>query len=269
MRFEAHLGAVLTRGRAVDRRRRSPRQGCIRGHAAASPWPPASTDPTSLRRRKERTLAGLLRHRWRLAVNNAVAGSPRRARGRSPRAVRAGGARSRRDGVAAADLSTDQRIVTLGAKDPHLVELLFQYGRYLLIACSRPGTQPANLQGLWNEEVRAPWSSNFTININTQMNYWPAETTGLAELHEPLITMVEGLAVNGRKTAADQLRGGRVGGASQHRRVAPHGDGRRLGHAAIRCGRSGRWPARGSRSTCTSTSCSAAICATCAIARIR
>jgi alpha-L-fucosidase 2 len=99
------------------------------------------------------------------------------------------------------DLPTDQRIVTAGVKDPRLLELLFQYGRYLLIACSRPGTQAANLQGLWNDEVRAPWSSNFTININTQMNYWPAETTGLAELHEPLIRMVEELAVNGRKTA--------------------------------------------------------------------
>jgi alpha-L-fucosidase 2 len=110
--------------------------------------------------------------------------------------------------AAAGDLPTDQRIVTLGAKDPHLIELLFQYGRYLLIACSRPGTQPANLQGLWNDEVRAPWSSNFTININTQMNYWPAETTGLAELHEPLITLIEGLAVNGRNTATTNYGAG-------------------------------------------------------------
>ena len=100
------------------------------------------------------------------------------------------------------DLTTDRRIATLGAGDPGLVELLFQYGRYLLIACSRPGTQAANLQGLWNEEVRAPWSANYTININTQMNYWPAETTGLSELHEPLLAMVEELAVSGRKTAA-------------------------------------------------------------------
>jgi alpha-L-fucosidase 2 len=102
----------------------------------------------------------------------------------------------------AADLPTDRRIVERGARDPGLVELLFQYGRYLLIACSRPGTQPANLQGLWNEEVRAPWSSNYTININTEMNYWPAETTGLAELHEPLLAFVGELAVNGRITAS-------------------------------------------------------------------
>jgi len=98
------------------------------------------------------------------------------------------------------EVSTDRRIARGGA-DPGLVELLFQYGRYLLIASSRPGTQPANLQGVWNEDVRAPWSANYTININTQMNYWPAETTALPELHEPLITMVEQLSVNGTKTA--------------------------------------------------------------------
>ena len=103
---------------------------------------------------------------------------------------------------AGGDASLDRRIASAGAGDPRLVELLFQYGRYLLIACSRPGSQPANLQGLWNEEMRAPWSSNYTININTQMNYWPAETTALPELHEPLITMVEQLSVNGTKTAA-------------------------------------------------------------------
>ena len=59
--------------------------------------------------------------------------------------------------------------------------LYFQYGRYLLISSSRPGTQPANLQGIWNDEVRPAWRCNYTININTQMNYWPAETSNLAE----------------------------------------------------------------------------------------
>ena len=97
-------------------------------------------------------------------------------------------------------LTTDQRIMKLGARDPQLVELLFQYGRYLLIACSRPGSQPANLQGLWNDELRAPWSSNFTININTQMNYWPAEPAGLPELHEPLLAFIPELAATGSKT---------------------------------------------------------------------
>jgi alpha-L-fucosidase 2 len=97
---------------------------------------------------------------------------------------------------------TDQRVRTSGGNDASLVELLFQYGRYLLIASSRPGTQPANLQGIWNEEVRAPWSANYTININTQMNYWPAETAALPELHTPLLDFIGQLSKNGRRTAS-------------------------------------------------------------------
>lgn len=85
--------------------------------------------------------------------------------------------------------------------DPELEALLFQYGRYLLIASSRPGAQPANLQGIWNEMVRPPWSSNWTVNINTQMNYWPAEPANLAECHLPLLDMIRDLSVNGEKTA--------------------------------------------------------------------
>jgi alpha-L-fucosidase 2 len=111
-------------------------------------------------------------------------------------------------------LPTDRRIATRGGSDPGLVELVFQYGRYLLIASSRPGTQPANLQGLWNDDVRAPWSSNYTININTQMNYWPAETAGLPELHEPLLRFVRELAVPGAKTAATTY--GARGWAAHH-----------------------------------------------------
>jgi alpha-L-fucosidase 2 len=99
------------------------------------------------------------------------------------------------------DLPTDERIDTLGAKDLALVGQLFQYGRYLLISCSRPDTQPANLQGIWNAETRPPWSSNYTININAQMNYWPAENTNLAELHEPFVDFIERVAVNGHRTA--------------------------------------------------------------------
>jgi alpha-L-fucosidase 2 len=101
----------------------------------------------------------------------------------------------------AAARPVDQRIATAGAKDTRLVELLFQYGRYLLIASSRPGTQPANLQGIWNEHVRAPWSSNWTLNINAEMNYWPAETVGLPELHAPFLDFIRELAVAGAKTA--------------------------------------------------------------------
>jgi alpha-L-fucosidase 2 len=80
--------------------------------------------------------------------------------------------------------------------------MLFDYGRYLLIACSRPGSQPANLQGIWNDQIRPPWSSNFTININTEMNYWPAESSNLAELHEPMLSFVRDLSVTGAKTAS-------------------------------------------------------------------
>lgn len=88
-----------------------------------------------------------------------------------------------------------------GAADPDLAALLFQYGRYLLIASSRHGTQPANLQGIWNDKLRPPWSSNYTVNINTEMNYWLAGPANLTELHEPLLTMIKELAVTGKRTA--------------------------------------------------------------------
>jgi alpha-L-fucosidase 2 len=102
-------------------------------------------------------------------------------------------------------LPSDKRLKAYsdGAYDPALENLYFQYGRYLLIACSRPGGPPANLQGLWNKELRAPWSSNYTININTQMNYWPAEVTNLSELHEPLLQWLKALAVTGSYTAKE------------------------------------------------------------------
>ncbi|MBM3856302.1 MAG: glycoside hydrolase family 95 protein, partial [Verrucomicrobia bacterium] len=87
----------------------------------------------------------------------------------------------------AAERPTDQRIREFAAgDDPQLATLTFQYGRYLLIASSRPGGQPANLQGIWNASLRPPWDSKYTCNINTQMNYWPAEVTALGECHEPL-----------------------------------------------------------------------------------
>ncbi|MET8540313.1 glycoside hydrolase family 95 protein [Kitasatospora sp. NPDC004799] len=103
----------------------------------------------------------------------------------------------------AAARPTDERLAAAnaGAEDPGLAALLFAYGRYLLIASSRPGTQPANLQGIWNNEVAPPWNSDWTTNINLQMNYWPAETTGLAECHEPLLALVADLAEAGRSTA--------------------------------------------------------------------
>jgi alpha-L-fucosidase 2 len=98
---------------------------------------------------------------------------------------------------------TDERIVRFSTQDdPQLIALLFQYGRYLLIASSRPGTQPANLQGIWNPHMQPPWSSNYTLNINVEMNYWPAEVTNLAECHEPLLGYVAESAVTGAAIAA-------------------------------------------------------------------
>lgn len=96
-------------------------------------------------------------------------------------------------------LDTDERVQEYSADDLAMVELLFQYGRYLLIASSREGTQPANLQGIWNDLTRAPWSSNYTLNINTEMNYWPAEVTNLSECHRPLLKAIQELAVTGKK----------------------------------------------------------------------
>ncbi|REE81273.1 alpha-L-fucosidase 2 [Paenibacillus taihuensis] len=104
--------------------------------------------------------------------------------------------------AAPTDMTTDRRITEFGAKDAALVELLFQYGRYLMIASSRTGTQPANLQGIWNKETRPPWSSNYTLNINTQMNYWPVESCNLAECHEPLLSFIGNLAVKGARTTS-------------------------------------------------------------------
>ncbi|HZN07106.1 MAG TPA: glycoside hydrolase family 95 protein, partial [Pyrinomonadaceae bacterium] len=107
--------------------------------------------------------------------------------------------------TAAADLPTDQRPSQfLQGLDPHLAMLYFQYGRYLLISSSRPGTQPANLQGIWNHLMTPPWESKYTININTEMNYWPAEPANLSECHEPLLRMVSELVENGARTARVQ-----------------------------------------------------------------
>lgn len=85
--------------------------------------------------------------------------------------------------------------------DSALAALMFQYGRYLLISSSQPGGQPANLQGIWNHQLNAPWDGKYTININTEMNYWPAEVTNLSETHEPLFDLVQDLSVTGRETA--------------------------------------------------------------------
>lgn len=100
-------------------------------------------------------------------------------------------------------IPTDERLrsVKEGGSDPLLAEQLFQYGRYLMIAGSRPGTQPLNLQGIWNSEINPPWASKYTININIQMNYWVAEVCNLSECHEPFLRMVDELQEPGKQTA--------------------------------------------------------------------
>lgn len=99
-------------------------------------------------------------------------------------------------------LPTDERIKqSPTTEDPALAALYYQYGRYLLIASSRPGSQPANLQGIWNDKTSAPWGGKYTININTEMNYWPAEPTSLPELVEPLIALVKDISETGARMA--------------------------------------------------------------------
>ncbi|MBL8177107.1 MAG: glycoside hydrolase family 95 protein [Bryobacterales bacterium] len=134
---------------------------------------------------------------------------------------------------------TDVRLdnVKKGAYDPHLEALYFQFARYLLIASSRPGSLPANLQGIWNDSLTPPWESKYTININTEMNYWPAEPLNLAELHQPLFDLLDKARVEGRKVAR-QMYGAR--GFVVHHNT----DG--WGHAVPIDGiRSGVWPTGG------------------------
>jgi alpha-L-fucosidase 2 len=106
-------------------------------------------------------------------------------------------------GAAAEALPTDERLKQFAAHpdDLGLQVLYYQFGRYLLIASSRPGSRPANLQGIWNHQVQPPWGSNYTTNINTEMNYWLAENTHLSECHQPLFDFMKELAVNGAQTA--------------------------------------------------------------------
>lgn len=105
----------------------------------------------------------------------------------------------------ASTLPTDQRLYRFNEEknDPALYTLLFQYGRYLLISSSREGTQATNLQGIWNSELRPPWSSNYTLNINTQMNYWPVFPCALGELQQPLVELIKELSVTGKVTAQE------------------------------------------------------------------
>ncbi len=117
--------------------------------------------------------------------------------------------------TAAADQPTDVRISRHGStSDPQFSTLLFQYGRYLLISSSRPGTQPANLQGIWNDQMAPSWDSKYTINANLPMNYWPADTTNLAECYQPVFRMINELTVTGARTA--QVQYGARGWVTHH-----------------------------------------------------
>jgi alpha-L-fucosidase 2 len=102
----------------------------------------------------------------------------------------------------ASGMPTDLRLKNFSSvNDPEMVALYFQFGRYLLISASQPGGQPATLQGIWNNRMRPPWDSKYTININAEMNYWPAEKTNLSELHEPFLKMVKEMSETGQQTA--------------------------------------------------------------------
>jgi alpha-L-fucosidase 2 len=109
----------------------------------------------------------------------------------------------------AADQPTDVRIARhAGVDDPQFSALLFQFGRYLLISSSRPGTQPATLQGVWNDSLSPSWDSKYTLNANLPMNYWPADTTNLPECHEPVFKMIKDLTVTGARIARVQYGAG-------------------------------------------------------------
>lgn len=106
--------------------------------------------------------------------------------------------------TANSQLPTDERLKSFdGSNDPELAALLFQFGRYLLISSSRPGTQPSNLQGIWNKDMNPSWDSKYTTNINTQMNYWPAEVGNLGECAAPLFTMIKELTYQGSEVARE------------------------------------------------------------------
>jgi alpha-L-fucosidase 2 len=135
-------------------------------------------------------------------------------------------------------LPTDERIRHFAeGNDPQFAAVYYQFGRYLLISCSRPGGQPAGLQGLWNESKNPPWGGKYTININTEMNYWPAESGNLAECVAPLIAMVNDLSITGARTAREMYGAGGW--------VAHHNTDLWRATAPIDIPDSGMWPGGG------------------------
>jgi alpha-L-fucosidase 2 len=134
---------------------------------------------------------------------------------------------------------TNERIANLkkGMPDPDLLAKLFQFGRYILVSSSRKGSEPANLQGRWSESVLPNWGSKYTININTEMNYWPVEVTNLSECHQPLFDMIRDLSENGAKTAKAYYNAGGW--------VAHHNTDLWRGTAPVDAARYGMWPVGG------------------------
>ncbi len=142
-----------------------------------------------------------------------------------------------------ADQPTNQRLEhAADADDPSLAALYFQFARYLMLSSSRPGCQPANLQGIWNDSNQPPWGSKYTININTEMNYWPVDTANLPECIEPLLRMVEELAVSGAHTAKEMY--GARGWVAHHNTDLWRASGP-IDHA-----RTGLWPTGGAWLAC-------------------
>jgi alpha-L-fucosidase 2 len=133
----------------------------------------------------------------------------------------------------------DERLkaVRAGGSDPNLEALVFQFGRYILAASSRAGGQPANLQGIWNETVNPPWGSKYTININTEMNYWPAEVCNLSECAQPLFDMIKDISINGAETAKSYYG---CGGWVTHHNIDLW-----RGTAPVDAARFGMWPVGG------------------------
>jgi alpha-L-fucosidase 2 len=134
---------------------------------------------------------------------------------------------------------TNERIADLkkGKSDPDLLAKIFQFGRYILVSSSREGSEPANLQGRWNESLLPNWGSKYTININTEMNYWPAEVTNLSECHIPLFNMIRDLSETGAKTAKTYYNAGGW--------VAHHNTDLWRGTAPVDAARYGMWPMGG------------------------
>ncbi|HEX8958525.1 MAG TPA: glycoside hydrolase N-terminal domain-containing protein, partial [Solirubrobacterales bacterium] len=199
MRFEARVRVMADGGKVVQ----GPRGVEVRGADSATLFLAAATGFRGFAAMPDAP-AGEVDERCAAALDRASAKPYDRLRADHVSDHQALFRRVRLDlGAGRPDLPTDERLrQVVATPDPGLVALYFQYGRYMLIASSRPGTQAANLQGIWNEEVRPPWSSNYTININLQMNYWPAEVANLPELSEPLYRLIEELAERGVGTAA-------------------------------------------------------------------